>query len=223
MDPTTPRHVWRRSSSLLAISKRDTTHTLPFSRRAARTLYRSAWIVFFFSFPLFFLLFTETPADHRAVQEVPPLGDSPTLSQFSFNTDLLALLRQYTSCHSATTFWGYRFLAWMVRVTVLQFPFTISPILKEVYSAQGQVFRGIIGFVPFFLFFLFLQVEIIIMFSREWSFFLTNKRYEWIKKTRRLWIHWDIYPREFNSSKVRLRLTKRLPTRYTEAFPATTA
>lgn len=55
----------------------------------------------------------------------------------------------------------------MVRVTVLQFPFTISPILKEVYSAQGQVFRGIIGFVPFFLFFLFLQVEIIIMFSRE--------------------------------------------------------
>lgn len=48
----------------------------------------------------------------------------------------------------------------MVRVTVLQFPFTISPILKEVYSAQGQVFRGIIGFVPFFfLFFYFSKLK----------------------------------------------------------------
>lgn len=172
-----------------------------------RTLYRSAWIVYFFLFP--FLFFTKTPADHRAVQEVPPLGDSPTLSQFPFNTDLLALLRQSTSCHSTTTFWGYRFLAWMVRVTVLQFPFTISPILKEIYSARGQVFRGIIEFIFFF----FLQVEIIIMFSREWNFagFLFNKQYRSANESRK---HETLDLLEYLSSSIRIQLLKirlRLP------------
>lgn len=167
-NPWTPRHhvtyedvrrvYWRFPS----VTPR--THYLPLSQSRENTLQECVnCILFFLSlFPFFFsLFFTKTPADHRAVQEVPPLGDSPTLSQFPFNTDLLALLRQYTSCHSTTTFWGYRFLACN----------SVAISLYDIPDFKGSLQRAGTGFSRYHrarsFFLSFLRVGIIIMFSRE--------------------------------------------------------